>query len=252
MEENNNENNNENTIDLEQFNQLKTQLSEVTSKLNEQIDINQKVSGKKEEILNELKTAKGKLSGFQQAAQDEEEKSLFGQGEEGLKIILDKRVKSATESYETDIRGLNSEKEQLLNQINELNNNIKVNEFSNKFLSILPQTEIAETAYEDVIELAMKNSEVQNGKVVFRDSNGNIQTLNSKGQEYSEFDFVNSLKHKTHLFKPQQGTDNKQGKFSTSGAEMTKKEAQAAQVNMTADEKAKFRKDIMSGKIQIN
>lgn len=255
MEENNNENNqntNENTVDINQFNEMKSQLSNLTSKLNEQVELNNKLSGKKDEILNELKNAKGQLNNFKQAAQDEEEKSLFGQGEEGFKILVDNRVKAAREEDQSMIQNLNAEKEQLLAQITDLNNNIKMNEFSNKFLSVLPQTDIAETAYEDVIETAMKCSEIKDGKVVFRDKNGNIQTLNSRGQEYTEFDFIDSLRHKTHLFKPQQGTNNKQGNFSGSGIEMTKKEAQDAQRGMNSQQKAEFREKIRTNKIIIN
>lgn len=255
MEENNNENNqntNENTISLEQYNEVLSQVENLTSRLNEKEELFNKVSGKKDEILNELKNAKGQLNQFKQAAQDEEEKSLFGQGEEGFKIILDNRVKAAREEDQSLIQRLNAEKEDLLSQIQQRDDKLLRNEFSNKFLSILPQTEIAETAYEDVIELAMKSSEIRDGKIVFRDKYGNVQTTNSQNKEYSEFDFINSLKHKKHLFKQQQGTNNRQGNFSGSGIEMTKKEAQDAQRGMNSQQKAEFREKIRTNKIIIN
>jgi hypothetical protein len=248
--ENNNENNN--AISLEEFNELKNQLANALTQNQEKDGIIAKVSGKKDELLGELKNTKTKLGSFQQMAQDEEEKGLFSQGEEGFKAVLDNRVKAATADKDNSIKLKNEELESSNGKIKALEDQIKKNEFSNKFLKVLPTTEIAETAYSDVIEAAMKNSEVINGEVVFRDSVGNAR-LNSKNEKFSELDFIETLRPRKHLFKVQQGNGNKINNGNSKVTEMKKTEIQKfmSSSKNTKQEKQDLQKKVLSNQITV-
>lgn len=243
MSEENNNNNNED---------LTLQLNELQNQLNQQVEINNKLTKQNEDFFGELKNVKGKLGEFQQAAQNEEEKALLGNGEEGLKAILEQRLNAATKNFDETIGNISNERDELSNQVLKLQNDIKVNEFRNKFNSILPNTDINKTAYADITDIAMRQSEIIDGKIVFKDENGTALTRNSQGKEYTEMDFINEQRSKrAYMFEIQQGNDNKQGKNSSGAYEYT--DAKISEIYASGDSEKinKLNAAIDSGKVQI-
>lgn len=252
MDENQIENeNNQNVDNNEQTVDYTSQINELTTKLNEALSVNEKLSREKDDFFNEMKTVKGKLKEYTSAAQDEEEKNLFKQGEEGFKAVLDNRVKAATSQFEETILNLNNEKSSLSEKVTQLENIIKVNEVKGNLLEVVKNVDIEKTAINDFVNFAMQDGELKNGKWQFRDQNGNIKTVNSKGQPYSINDYIAEQRQiRPYLFEKVNGTDAQpngaNNKSEISGSELR-------QLIQSGD-KEKYQKtmeDIKSGKISL-
>lgn len=253
QEENIQEQNIEQNIDENNVNE-QVDVSAIQSQLNEQIQLNSKLTQTNKDFFEEMKSLKSKVNEFQSAAQSEREKELLQSGnQEGFKQLLDERLKNATSQFDETIQNVSKEKEELQNKLQELEIQAKKNDFRNKFSGILSQTDIDSKAYNRVTELAMNNSEIVNGKIVFKDENGIAKTRNNKGKEYTELDFINELRtSEPYYFQNIQGTDNKQGSTNGSGIlEITSKELSEKMSGMSKIEVEKLESDLISGKILL-
>lgn len=253
QEENIQEQNIEENIEQENVND-QVDVNAIQSQLNEQIQLNSKLTQTNKDFFEEMKSLKGKVNEFQSAAQNEREKELLqGGNQEGFKQLLDERLKSATNQFDETIKNSEKEKEELKIKLEQLEIQSKKNDFRNKFSGILSQTDINSKAYNRVTELAMNNSEIINGKIVFKDENGVAKTRNKKGKEYTELDFIEELRSsEPYYFETIQGTDNKQGLTNSSGIlEITSKELSEKMSGMSEKEVEKLESDLMSGKILL-
>ena len=246
MEEENNQeqNNQEQTVDTA------AQIQELQNQLNQQLDLNSRLNKKSEDFFAELKSVKGKLGEFKQAAQTEEEKKMLLGGEDGIKALIEQRVKQSTSSFDETINTISTERDELSQTVTKLQNDIKIGEFRTKFNNILPNTDINKSAYADITDIAMRQSEIVNGKIVFKDEYGVPKTRNKQGKEYTEVDFINEQREKrSYMFEIQQGNDNIQGKNASGSYEMT--DADITAVYSSRDEKliAELEAKIDSGKV---
>lgn len=251
MEQENNTNNQENNNSNENNNvDLQAQLNELTNKLNEQISMNEKLTRSKEGLLADLQDKKSKLNEFQSKAQNEQEQEALKKGD--IDFIVNQRLESQKSQYEEVLNNIKSEKEKLFEEVNQYKSKIERNTVEQQLMKEIQNTDVRKNAIQDVVDYALRNGEVKNGELIFKDQSGNPKTVNSRGEKYSVKDWFNELRNeKDYFFESTNGT-NTNGKGGNNGAkEMTKAEFQ--QAIMKADNKTakELGEALKSGKINI-
>jgi hypothetical protein len=244
METENNTNDNVNENE-NQNNNVDNQ--ELINKLNEQIALNEKLSRTKEGLLADLQDKKSKLNEFQSKAQNEQEQEALKKGD--IDFIVNQRLESQKSQYEEVLNNIKSEKEKLFEEVNTYKSQIERNTVEQQLMKAAQNTDIRKNAMQDVIDYALRNGEVKEGKIIFKDRNGNPKTVNSRGETYTEKDFFDELRNeKDYFFESVNGTNTKGG----SGAgvkEMTQQEYTSAIMNGSDQEAQDLAKQIATGKI---
>lgn len=244
MENENNTNDNVNENE-NQNNNVDNQ--ELINKLNEQIALNEKLSRTKEGLLADLQDKKSKLNEFQSKAQNEQEQEALKKGD--IDFIVNQRLESQKSQYEEVLNNIKSEKEKLFKEVNNYKSQIERNTVEQQLMKAAQNTDIRKNAMQDVIDYALRNGEVKDGKIIFKDKNGNPKTVNSRGETYTEKDFFDELRNeKDYFFESVNGTNTKGG----SGAgvkEMTQQEYTSAIMSGSDAEAQDLAKQIATGKI---
>ena len=245
-ENNVNENNNNDNDNVD----LQSQLNELTNKVNELNSENEKLSRSKEGLLSDLQDKKAKLNEFQSKAQNEQEQEALKKGD--IDFIVNQRLQSQKAEFEPVINDYKSQIEALSSEVNKYKSTIERNTVEQQLMKEIQNTDVAKTAIEDVIDFALRNSDIKEGKLVFKDINGNPKTVNSRGEEYGVKDFFNETRNlKPHFFEIKQGTNTQGGNSSNGSKEMTAAEYQKELMGYPAGspEQKQLVSDFQSGKI---
>lgn len=251
MEQENNTNNQENNNSNENNNvDLQAQLNELTNKLNEQISMNEKLTRSKEGLLADLQDKKSKLNEFQSKAQNEQEQEALKKGD--IDFIVNQRLEAQKSQYEEVLNNIKSEKEDLFKQVNQYKSTIERNTVKEQLMKEIQNTDIQKTAIDDVIDYALRNGEVKDGKITFKDANGNPKTVNSNGNAYEVKDFFNDLRNsKPHYFESTNGTNTNRKSGSNGEKIVTQKEFNDMLFNAKPEEESALIEALSSGKIVI-
>ena len=227
-----NENENEN-IDNQNDNQ-EVKLDDVLKELQSLKNLNaklqsdyEKANKAKQDLLNEVKTKKEILKGFEAKAEDEIEQEFIKKGDlDSLKKLYKQKT---SQEFETALNEKDSLLKQFENEKNELSNKLKRTHFEIQVSNTLAAiTDLQQGASEALKVMIERDSQLdENGNLVFIE-NGEIRTIvkNNKVVNLTLADYV-AEKRKTQpfFFKNAQGNDTKSSKQNYQGKSvMTKTE----------------------------
>lgn len=247
MEQENNTNNQENSNENNNVD-LQAQLNDLTNKLNEQISMNEKLTRSKEGLLADLQDKKSKLNEFQSKAQNEQEQEALKKGD--IDFIVNQRLEAQKSQYEEVLNNIKSEKEKLFEEVNQYKSKIERNTVEQQLMKEIQNTDVRKNAIQDVIDYALRNGEVKNGELIFKDQNGNPKTVNSRGEKYSVKDWFNELRNeKDYFFEATNGTNTNGKGGNNSVTEMTQDEYTKAIMSGTEADAQKIAKQVATGKI---
>jgi hypothetical protein len=241
---NNNDNNNDNSNDFQ------AQLQEMTNKYNEQISTNEKLSRTRDGLLSDLQDKKSKLNEFTSKAQNEQEQEALKKGD--IDFIVNQRLSGVKTEYEEALNNIKTEKDNLFNEVNQYKSTIEKNTAKDFLMKEIQNTDIQKTAIEDVIDYALRNGDVKEGKLIFKNSDGTPKTVNSRGEQYSSKDFFNELRNqKPHFFENKNGTNTNGNNGSNSAKEMTQAEYTNAILSVSDSEAQKLAQEVQKGNIVL-
>lgn len=240
----------ENNIDNENNVDLQSQLNELTNKLNDLTSENEKLARSKDGLLSDLQDKKAKLNEFQSKAQNEQEQEALKKGD--IDFIVNQRLQSQKAEFEPVINDYKSQIENLSGEVNKYRSTIERNTVEQQLMKEIQNTDVQKTAIEDVIDYALRNSDIKEGKLIFKDMNGSPKTVNSRGEEYGVKDFFNEARNaKPHFFETKQGTNTQKGNGSNGVKEMTAVEYQKELMTLPAGspEQKKLVSEFQAGNI---